>query len=175
MPGGLEESAGFGCEFAIFGACGCGEEVEFFPGPCAGDVEEALALGGVAGGADAGEPLVKGVGFATFAPDGREHDMREIASWDVKFEPVQKFGAAVLAGALQGGDEDYVPFEALGFVNGADVDSVFAGTGLGVESLDGGGELDEVHTAPGLLGFAEGREEDFYVGELLGTESDIAA
>ena len=62
-PDSFEEGAVFGASRGSPSVClrGGGEEMQLFAGASAGDVVEALALGGFAGRADGVEPLVERV------------------------------------------------------------------------------------------------------------------
>jgi hypothetical protein len=93
----------------------------------------------------------------------------------VELEPVEEVGAIGLAGAFERGDQHDVPLQTLGFVDGAEVDEIFAGAGFGVEALDGICEKREVDAAARLFDFAESLEEELHVGELLRGERDVAA
>jgi hypothetical protein len=55
---------------------GGGEEVEFLAGAGAGNVKEALVLGGLAIATEAIEPTGEGISVLTLGCDGCEHDVR---------------------------------------------------------------------------------------------------
>ena len=92
-PGGLEQGAVVWRERSPSGfAGGGGEEVEFFAGAGAGDVEEAFAFGGFAGGADALSHLLSLSGSAPLPQMGARMTWATSSAAAVEFEPVEEVG-----------------------------------------------------------------------------------
>jgi hypothetical protein len=130
-PGGLEKAGVGWVDLALCGDGRGGEEVQLLPGSGAGDVEETLALGGLAGAMDGVEPVVEGTRWLTATGDGGEHDVRcgiDFRLVDrVEFGPGEEAGAIVGRVAFEGRDEDDIPLESLSLVDREQLDEGLAG------------------------------------------------
>ncbi len=184
-PGGGEKAAGSGFEFSFAVLLEGGEEVELLAGAGAGDVEEALAFGGFAGGLDGAHPVVEPCGGAALGAD-RSYDavgdvVRRRVRACVGFEPVEQAAVVVEADALEGGDEDEVPLQAFGAVDGHEVDGAGVDGGCGIESGEALVETVQGEDAGGLFKLVEqgeealGAEEGFFVGDEVCAEGSPGA
>ena len=128
-------------DFAAGGELGRGEEVQFLAGTGTGDVKEALALGRLAGAVDSVEPVVERLRRLAAAGDGGEHEVGGGFVGGVQrfeFGPGEQAGAVSRGLAFEGRNQNDVPLQPLGLVDGEEFDegSSFGGwIGFGVELL----------------------------------------
>ena len=90
----------------------------------------------------------------------------------VDFEPGEELAGVDAAGALERGDEDYVPLEALGFVDGHEVYGAGVGGGGGVELGELVGEGFEMEGAGLVFERFEELEIAVGVGEGFGRKDE---
>ena len=110
---------------AIGGELGRGEEVKLLAGAGASDIEEPLALRGLAGAVDSVEPVVERLRRLAAAGDGREHEVCCVFAGGVQrfeFGPCEQAGAVCRGLAFEGRDHDDVPLQPLGLVDGEQFD-----------------------------------------------------
>jgi hypothetical protein len=158
-PGGLEETGGVGMDLAAGGDSGRGEEVQLLTGAGAGDIEEALAFGGLAGVMDTVEPVVEGLRRLATTGDGSEHEVSRSVGGRVgwlQFGPGEQAGAVGGWLAFEGRDEDDIPLQSLGLVDGEEFDeggSIWDGIGFGVELLQAALEEGWIKQVGGAIFF----------------------
>ena len=146
------------------------EEVQLLARAGAGDVEEALALCGLAGGFHRAHPPVELLAGVAFALDGGEDAARHGAVADVGglgLHPGEQLCVGDGLPALERGQQDDVPLQALGAVDGHEVDGSGVDGGGGIEPVEPGGEGGETEPASGLLELVQQGEVGVGVGELL--------
>ncbi len=140
---------------------------------------EAAALGLVATAAQPGQPSAEFAGLFAGCIDGREYDGGVGGAGAlceaVEFKPVEEDFVVAAAAALHSGDQHQVPLQALGLVDGEQLDGDFACGGLGVEF--GEASVDGVHGRHDARGFdlAQHTEEVHHVGQALRGEHGVAA
>ena len=127
------------------------------------------------------EPGGECVNRLALGRNGGEHDGDCLfTACRVELGPGEQARAAEAGAALQGGDDDDIPFQALGGVDGEQFDEGLAGRDgvrLGVESLQAGGEKGGVDAAGSAqFGFhlVEEFEEAASVDDLFRFEPRIA-
>jgi len=129
--------------------------VKLLAGAGAGNVKEALALGGLARVLDPPEPFVECVRLLASAGDGGEHDVCGAVfrySRRVDLRPVEQARSALARHALERGRDDDVPLQALGVVDGEKFNAGSAGrnrVGFGVELLQTLLECREIDSGAG--------------------------
>ena len=104
--------------------------MQLLAGSGAGDIEEALAFGRLAVAVDSIEPVVEGFRRRAATGDGREHEVGRAVGGRVgrlEFGPGEQAGAVGGGLAFEGGDEDDVPLQTLGLVDGEEFDERLAG------------------------------------------------
>ena len=129
-PGGVEKAVEAGMDLAAGGELWRGEEVQLLAGAGAGDIEETLALCGLAVAVNSVEPVVERLRRLSTTRDGREHEVGRAVGGRVgrfEFGPGEQAGAVCRGLAFEGGDEDDVPLQTLGLVDGEEFDERLAG------------------------------------------------
>ena len=122
-PRSLQQAVVAGVDLAAGGELGRGEEVQLFAGAGAGNIEEALAFGRLAGAMEVFETSVEGVLLHAFARNGGEHDMSSATVGQVAccvrvdFGPSKQVASVASGLTLQSRHDNDIPLQTLGFMD----------------------------------------------------------